>query len=172
MTQGTYAQEPTGVYRGTLLEDMILTVRRIKKPYIDVYVPELHFNDDTPHPLCYVPVWFQSVPLKKGDEVLIQYNQNSLRYPVLYKPVMELDETMVKEKVDLPESEVSAQPTENILNLGNECYLISTAGYSTLIRNGQAVILTDDGVYIKAGGDVKINGDTSVLINGHLKVIP
>jgi hypothetical protein len=193
---GMLTEEATGIWKGVLLEDMILTVQKVMKPYIDVLIPEL-FEDYVPHPLTYVPVWFQTLPLKMGDEVWVQYNQGSTRYPVLYKPAMLMDETMISPQVDIPQDEgfPAPMPTTNIFSLGNLYYLVVTEGYATLLKGQQAIILSDSGVCIKAVSKsesydgaltIKVTGDTGiegmgavsiksaveVVINDHLKVLP
>ena len=172
MVQGTMTEEVTGIWKGTLLEDMIQTVQRVKKPYIDVLIPEL-FEEEFPHPLTFVPVWYQSLPLLKGDEVYIQYNQDSLHYPVLYKPVKEFDKVMTDKQTPLPAGTQfpSAAGTEYVFTLGNGFYLIGTKSYATLIKGKQAIILAESGIYMKAP-DVRIDATNNVIINGHLKVLP
>ena len=74
--------EATGVYVGTLVEDMIETVKREKKLYCKVHIPDF-FAKDSDYPLTYVPFWAMSLPLKKDDKVLVSdMNLEELYYAV------------------------------------------------------------------------------------------
>ena len=76
--------EASGVYEGILTEDMITTVKRVKKPFIDVYIKELFF-DNANYPLTFVPAFNMVLPLKKDQKVWVYFNQENHRYPVLWK---------------------------------------------------------------------------------------
>ena len=94
--------EATGVYIGTLVEDMIDTVKREKKLYCNVLIEDF-FQKGTGYPLTYVPFWAMSLPLKKDDKVLVEFHQGNLMFPVLYKNPDEID-TQFFEKFDTNKS--------------------------------------------------------------------
>ena len=95
--------EATGVFRGILTENMLETIRRCKKNYIDVYI-EAMFFEDKPYPLTFVPEYFRTLPLYKDTEVIVRFYDNNYRYPYLYKLVKSLDTPLYQEDVELPES--------------------------------------------------------------------
>lgn len=90
-TNENIVNEPTGIFKGILQEDMSDTVKRTGKMYCDVYIAEL-FSKDSSYPLTYVPSWAFMMPLKKDDKVLVKFNQEDLMFPVLYKPDYDVDD--------------------------------------------------------------------------------
>lgn len=153
----TVFEEATGVYVGTLQEDMIDTVKRTKKMYCDVLIPEF-FTKFTSYPLTYVPLWAAILPLKKGDRVLVKFNQDNLKYPILYKNDSEVDSEMYS-KFNVPSGTVTSSDTVSVIEIGKDSYILKTDNY-TVIRNknDSCVILTDDGKTYVCGNGVEILG--------------
>jgi hypothetical protein len=152
-SESTFQVEATGVYQGTLQEDMIDTVIRVKKPCIDVLIPELYSNN-TPYPLTFVPVWFMTLPLRKGDQVWVAFSQDNLRYPYLYKPVTDLD-TSFTEPTQLPESGRLVQfppsaSTKAAYKLSEGYYIIATDEYVVLHCNNQAYLINSNGMIMNS----------------------
>lgn len=197
--QGSIFDEATGTYVGELLEDMIDTVSRTHKMYCDVDIPQF-FSKDKAHPLTYVPLWGMSLPLKKGDKVIVKFCQNDLTLPMLYKNPDEIDKGFY-EKFDFGNfvqgGNVTKPTAENTLGsqkIGTDSYLIKTANYTVIHQNNGFLMIDKDGkvyvygsaVNIVATGDVKIDaggnakvfssgsveikGNSGVTINNHLKV--
>lgn len=185
--------EATGVYIGKLVEDMIDTVKREKKLYCNVYIPEF-FAKDSNYPLTYVPFWAMSLPLKKDDKVLVEFHQNNLMYPVLYKNPSEIDEQFYK-KFDIPQGvsgghakQPSAVDTVGAERLGVDSYIIKTDDYTIIHQNngyicldknnklyvqGAEINLISTGTLnIDSSGQLNITGKGNVMINDHLKVLP
>ena len=172
--------ESTGLYVGILLEDMIETVKREKKLYCDVHIPSL-FLKDQKHPLTYVPLWCMSLPLKKGDKVLVQFNQENYLYPVLYKNPTELPESFFN-KFDVGKSieggiieAHNVEESVSVTELGEESYIIKTSSY-TVIHQNDAFILLDknnkvylhgNGINIICSDALKIDSSGSVDIKGN-----
>ena len=50
---------------------MIETVKREKKLYCKVHIPDF-FAEDSDYPLTYVPFWAMSLPLREGDKVMVE----------------------------------------------------------------------------------------------------
>jgi len=83
----------TGIATGTLTEDFIHTVRSTGLPYCKV---ALTINPGTPDavpltlagtqdfPFTYVPSWFFSYPLRKGDEITVYFFNGNIKYPVIF----------------------------------------------------------------------------------------
>lgn len=197
--QGSIFDEATGTYVGELLEDMIDTVTRTKKMYCDVDIPQF-FSKDKAHPLTYVPLWAMSLPLKKGDKVIVEFHQDDLTLPVLYKNPDEIDKGFY-EKFNFGNfvsggnvSKPTAEDTLGAQRIGEDSYLIKTANYTVIHQNNGFILINKDGkIYtygseinivatgdakIDAGGNVKIfgssnveiKGKSGVTINNHLKV--
>lgn len=145
---------PTGVYLGTLQEDMIDTVIETKGQYIKVLVPEL-FDENGDYPYTYVPDWGMVLPLRKDDKVLIRFDQENIRYPVLYRNPSELDTSFYVE-YDLPmDGSLVSFPTKEKTvtghRFGNNSYIITTDRYTLLRQNDQFVMLKDQaGAWINA----------------------
>jgi hypothetical protein len=76
--------EASGVYQGVVQEDMIATVRKTHRPFLDVYMKDL-FSLETGYPLTYVPAFGMVLPLKTGQKVWVYFNHENFRYPVLWK---------------------------------------------------------------------------------------
>lgn len=146
--------EATGVYIGELVEDMIETVKREKKLYCNVYIPDF-FAKDSDYPLTYVPFWALSLPLRKGNRVMVEFHQCNLMYPVLYKNPEEIDSAFF-DKFDTNKSVTGGNiqgytPKDTIgcERIGVDSYLIKTDDY-TVIHQNNGFILIDksDKVYI------------------------
>lgn len=150
-------EEATGVYVGTLQEDMIDTVKKTKKMYCDVLIPEF-FTKATNYPLTYVPLWATILPLKKGDKVLVKFNQDNLKYPVLYKNDSEVDSEMYN-KFTVPSGTVTSSDTVSVIEVGKDSYILKTNSY-TVIRNknSSCIILSDDGKTYVCGKGVEVLG--------------
>ena len=185
MAKDFVGEEATGVFVGELLEDMIDTVARTKKLYCDVYIPQF-FAKDYGHPLTYVPFWAMSLPLRKGDKVLVEFHQNDLTLPVLYKNDSEIDSQFF-EKFEFGNfvsggniSKPTAADTVGATWIGEDSYLIKTDDY-TIIHQNDGFVLIDknneiyiygDKVNIVATGDCKIDagGKTQVFSSSTVEV--
>lgn len=164
--------EATGVYVGTLVEDMITTVAREKKLYCNVHIPEF-FAKDTDYPLTYVPLWAMSLPLKEGDKVLVEFHQDNLMYPVLYKNPNEIDSGFydmfdIHKSTDFP----SNKDTVGAIKLGDNSYIIKTDNYTVIHQNSGFVLLNSSGnVYVYgnnintlSSGKTTITADTNITL--------
>ena len=183
--------EATGVYRGILMEDMIDTVRRVKKPFIDVYVEDLFF-DNADYPLTYVPMFNMVLPLKKDQEVWVQFNQQNHRYPVLWKLADNLDDNYTDEQVDLPSPGTlveipGAEATTEVLKISDDIWFIATASYGVLkwgeqcvLLNGNCLLMNAQAFGVKAGnlefslkdGKAASKGMATPKANGFLCALP
>ena len=150
--------EATGIYVGTLVEDMIDTVAREKKLYCNVHI-ERFFQKDTNYPLTYVPFWAMSLPLKKGNKVMVEFHQGNLMYPVLYKNPDEIDSGFFN-KFDTNKSVnggniqgYTPKDTVGCERIGENSYLIKTDDYTVIHQdNGFILIDKSDKVYIYGNG--------------------
>lgn len=178
MAEQFIGTEATGIYVGTLVEDMIDTVAREKKLYCNVLI-ERFFQKDSNYPLTYVPFWAMSLPLKKDDKVLVEFHQGNLMYPVLYKNPDEIDEQFY-EKFDIPNgvsggraSQPSAVNTVGAFRLGEDSYVIKTDNY-TLIHQGKKgyICIDKDGKIYVQGTDINIiaNGKLNIDASGDIKL--
>lgn len=191
--QGSIFDEATGTYVGELLEDMIDTVTRTKKMYCDVDIPQF-FSKDKAHPLTYVPLWAMSLPLKKGDKVIVKFHQDDLTLPILYKNPDEIDKGFY-EKFDFGNfvsggnvSKPTAKDTLGSQRIGVDSYLIKTENYTVIHQNNGFILIDKDGntyiygsainivstgdVDIDAGSNVKIftSSNTEINTNGNTKI--
>lgn len=150
-------EEATGVYLGTLQEDMIDTVKKTKKMYCDVLIPEF-FTKATNYPLTYVPLWAAILPLKKGDKVLVKFNQDNLKYPILYKNDSEVNSEMYS-RFTVPVNTVTTSDTVSVIEVGKDSYILKTNSY-TVIRNknDSCIILSNDGRTYVCGKGVEVLG--------------
>lgn len=175
---GKVIDENSGVYLGVLQEDMIDTVTRTKRPFIDVLIEGI-FSEDSDYPYTYVPVWGMILNLRKGDKVLVQFNQNNLLYPILFKNPNEVDPSLYK-KFPLPPAgaTVSFPSDEDTLSsykFSDTSYLIVSASYTCLRQQDSCVLLTDNKAYITAS-DVSLlaqsgQGGSLTLEASELKLI-
>lgn len=170
--------EATGVYVGTLVEDMIETVKREKKLYCKVHIPDF-FAKDSDYPLTYVPFWAMSLPLREGDKVMVEFHQCNLMYPVLYKNPDEIDKQFY-EKFNIPNgvtggraSQPTAVDTIGAFKLGENSYVIKTDNYTLIHQgdNGYICIDNDGKTYIQ-GTDINIiaNGKLNIDASGDIKL--
>ena len=166
-------QEATGVYAGTLVEDMIDTVTREQKLYCDVFIPAYWNTEATPHPLTYVPLWAMSLPLKKGDKVLVYFRNGDLSLPVLWK---EKYDTKVEEgfykKYETTTNAGSksdklptAENTVASVRLGTDSYLIKTDSYTVLHQNDGYVLIDKNGKVCVSGSEVVVSTKGNVTID-------
>ena len=193
--------EATGIYIGKLVEDMIDTVKREKKLYCNVYIPEF-FAKDSNYPLTYVPFWAMSLPLKKDDKVLVEFHQSNLMYPVLYKNPDEIDDQFF-EKLDTNKSVSGGniqgyQPKDTVgaERIGENSYIIKTDDYTVIHQNNGFILIDkNDKIYtygseiniissgkmnIDAAQDVQIYANAgckittkgNFTVNNHLQVTP
>lgn len=73
----------SGLFKATLEEDFIITVRETKRPYCKAKVTP--FNDQLKeYPYTYVPQDFWVYPLKEGDIIVVYFFGEDLQYPVLW----------------------------------------------------------------------------------------
>lgn len=170
-------QEATGVYKGTLLEDMVDTVSRTGRLYCDVMIHS-YFREGFPHPLTLVPLWAFMLPLRKGDKVLVRFKDHDYSRPYLWREQDELPGEM-HEDFSFPQGPSggnTAQPdsghTVGAVRLGDGAYVIKTDSY-VLVRQGDAFSLmdTDGNIYVQ-GNDVQVaaNGDLVADAGGDCKV--
>lgn len=186
MAEQFIGTEATGVYIGQLVEDMIDTVKREKKLYCNVYIPEF-FAKDSNYPLTYVPFWAMSLPLRKDDKVLVEFHQNNLMYPVLYKNPDEIDDKFF-EQFDTNKSVSGGniqgyQPKDTVgaERIGENSYIIKTDDYTVIHQNdGFFLIDTEDNVYVYgssvniiSSGNVNIdaNKDIQIYTNANCKIV-
>ena len=163
---GKYFTEATGVFVGELYEDMIETVARTKKLYCDVHIPQF-FAKNFPHPLTYVPLWALSLPLRKGDKVMVEFHQNDLTLPVLYKNPDEIDEQFYKKfefadfvkkdgsqggNVDKPE----AKDTIGATSFGVDSYMIKTDDYTVFHQNNGFVLFDKNNKIYVYGDEINV----------------
>ena len=142
--------EASGVFHGVLQEDMIETVKRVKKPFIDVYMKDLFFEDAN-YPLTYVPMFNMVLPLKKGQEVWVQFNQENHRYPVLWKLFEDLGEGYTGGKFELPgDGDLVTFPdvkdTTEVVKISDDMWFICTASYGVLHWGSQCILLNEDSI--------------------------
>ena len=178
--------EATGVYIGKLVEDMIDTVKREKKLYCNVYIPEF-FAKNSNYPLTYVPFWAMSLPLKKDDKVLVEFHQSNLMYPVLYKNPDEIDKGFF-EKFDTNKSVTggniqgyTAKDTVGAERIGENSYIIKTDDYTVIHQNNGFILIdTEDKIYtygseinLISSGKTNVDSaqDVQVYTNGNCKVV-
>lgn len=162
--------EATGVYIGKLVEDMIDTVKREKKLYCNVYIPEF-FAKDSNYPLTYVPFWAMSLPLRKDDKVLVEFHQNNLMYPVLYKNPSEIDKGYY-EKFDTNKSVTGGNiqgytPKDTIgaERIGVDSYMIKTDDYTVIHQNNGFVLIDKNNKLYVYGSEVNIISSGKVNID-------
>lgn len=139
--------EVSGVFEATLLEDMMDTVNRVKRPFIDCEIPDVLEKDL--HPLTYVPSIFMTYPLKKGDKVLVKFNQDNFRYPVLWKITTEWEDDVVK-SIEFPAdgTEVKFPDPEKVVSVTkiNDGYYVYVTDKYVLVRTGdQFTLLSPSG---------------------------
>lgn len=135
---GNIIDEVSGVFEATLNEDMADTVVRVKRPYIDCHIAAVFDKDQLDYPLVYVPAWYATYPLKKGDKVLVYFNQKCFRYPVLWKIPKEYEADFTKSITFPSDGDLvtfpSAEKVVAVTKLSEGCYVYVTDQY-TLIRN-------------------------------------
>lgn len=164
--------EVTGVYAGTLVEDMIDTVIKYRRPFINCDIPDL-FTVSEEYPLVYVPTWFMTLPLLKGDKVRVVFHQDSMRYPVLWKLDEGYDQSMIAAPTTPSSGELVTFPTIDkviaVQRFAKDFYFFQTAKY-TVLRSGEqftlfsadSTILSNTNIAVKAS-DVKVEVDNYTL---------
>jgi len=159
--------EATGVYKGVLVEDMIDTVNRVKKPFIDVFIKGLFFSD-ADYPLTYVPMINMVLPLKKDQEVWVYFNQGNHRYPVLWKLAADVDKQFTG-TTELPAitglvSFPNAEETTEVTKFSDKCWFIGTKSYGVFRWGDQCILMNDSSVITNAGSKLDFrSGDTITM---------
>jgi hypothetical protein len=165
--------ESTGVYRGVVKENMIDTVHRVKRPFIDVFIEELFF-EDADYPLTYVPMVNMVLPLLEGQEVWVAFNQQNHRYPVLWKLVDKFsDETdFIKEQFNFVfKGEVvsmpSVEPTKTVFKVSDSMWVIATDSYCVMRYGDSCVLMSAGGVFTNADAlNVVVNNLKMDILSG------
>ena len=175
--------EATGVFSGTLLEDMVETVKKTKKLYCDVDIPSW-YNPKFRHPLTYVPLWAFGLPLRKGDKVKVRFEQGDLCNPVLWKveDAKDFDVKELYEKWNIPDfvsggnaRKPEAEAPVNAEWLGKDCYVIHTESYTVLHQNNGFVLIDkDDRVVVRGKGmdivsvdELNVDAEKEIRITGN-----
>lgn len=159
---GTINDETTGIFVGTLLEDMIDTVTKTGRLYCDVDIPRF-YNSNFNHPLTYVPLWAMTLPLKKGDKVFVKFHQDDFTLPVLWKIDGAVDEGMYEEYE--PQQAVEngnikkIEPAKTFYSqkLGDDSFIIKTENYTIIRQNDAYVLLDKDNNIFASGNTVNIS---------------
>lgn len=142
--------EASGVYQGIIKEDMVTTIQRVKKPFIDVFIDKVFF-EDVDYPLTYVPMFNMVLPLKKDQKVWVYFNQDNHRYPVLWKLDDDLDGNYTDKKFDLPSGFPSSEQTTEVLKISDKMWFLSTDSYGVLHWGDQCILLNNDKLLIGNG---------------------
>lgn len=177
--------EASGVYSGVLKEDMVDTVRRVKKPFVDVFIEDLFFEDKD-YPLTYVPMVNMVLPLKKDQKVWVTFPQeNNARYPVLWKLADEYSGDFVdvrydvdrfsKDNVEFP----STEETKEVYKLSDDMWVIVTDSYCVMHYGDSCVLMNSGGVYTNASAfqvvsqsmNLKVLEDLTARIDAAVKLI-
>ena len=151
--------EASGVFLGTLQEDMIDTVRRVKKPFVDVFIEKMFF-DDADYPLTYVPMFNMVLPLRKGQKVWVKFNQGNHRYPMLWKLASDFDDDsgyMKDYKLPKDGSLVTfpgAEDTTEVFKISDSIWFVSTKSYGILHWGEQCVLLDGKRIITNSSGDI------------------
>lgn len=169
MNEPYIQNEASGVFIGVLQEDMIETVKKTKKLYCNVWIPEF-YTKDSDYPLTYVPLWAFSLPLRKNDKVLVRFNQDNLMYPILYKNKSELEDTFFQQ-FDVAKSvdggniqPYTSEDSVGVQKIGVDSYIIKTEDY-TVIRQNNGFILIDKNDKIYAYGS-----ELNIISSGTLNI--
>jgi len=166
--------EATGVFKGVLVEDMIDTVRSVKKPFINVYIGDLFFRD-ADYPLTYVPMFNMVLPLKKDQEVWVYFSQENHRYPVLWK----LADDVSKEYTDkhsLPANGVlvsfpNAEDTTEVMKFSDNFWFIGTKSYGVFHWGDQCVLLNNDSIIMNAKNKIGFKSGGGFMVEAGGKII-
>lgn len=195
MAEDFIGEEASGVFIGELLEDMVDTVARTGKLYCDVYIPQF-FAKNYSHPLTYVPLWAMSLPLRKGDKVMVEFHQCDLTLPVLYKnsDSKDLDMKQMYEKFEFGDfvtggnvQKPVAMKTITAQWIGKDSYIVKTEDYTLVHQNNGFIMIDKNGktyvygsevnvvstgnVNIDSAGDVQIKTTGNFTVNNHLQVL-
>ena len=175
MAEPFIGTEATGIYVGTLVEDMIETVAREKKLYCNVHIESL-FQKDTDYPLTYVPFWAMSLPLREGDKVLVEFHQGNLMYPVLYKNPDEIDEQFF-EQFDTNKSVEGGniqgyEPSDTVgaFKLGVDSYVIKTDDYTVIHQNNGFILIDKEDKIYAYGSEINLISDGTVNVDSKDKI--
>jgi hypothetical protein len=148
--------EATGLYRGVVREDMIDTVHRVQRPFIDVFIDDMFF-EDADYPLTFVPMVNMVLPLLKDQEVWVYFNQQNHRYPVLWKLVAKFgeEEDFLKESFEFALSGNVAtmpdvEPTKTVYKVSDSLWAITTESYCVMHYGDSCVLMNAGGVFVNA----------------------
>ena len=165
--------EASGVYKGIIQEDMIETVRRVKKPFIDVFIEKMFF-EDADYPLTYVPMFNMVLPLKKDQEVWVYFNQENHRYPVLWKLADDFkDGSGYLKDFDMPSDGglvvfPKAEETAEVFKISDSVWFITTKSFGVLHYGEQCVLLNGDSIITNAKGSFNaIAGEVNIEARGN-----
>jgi hypothetical protein len=184
--------EATGVYEGVLYEDMIETVKKNHKLYCDVIINRF-FKEGYKRPLTFVPLWAMSLPLKKGDKVLVKFADNDWSRPYLWREKPEIDEWFWKkwefpEKFEKYTSQPSPDENFSVQRIGEESFILYCKQYTLFRRNGafflfdknnqayvqcdklQAEVRGDCFADVKGDGKLYVKGDAELTVDGDIDI--
>jgi len=165
--------EATGVYQGVLVEDMIDTVKRVKKPFIDVFIEGMFFKD-ADYPLTYVPMFNMVLPLKKDQKVFVYFNQDNQRYPVLWKLADEVSKEYI-DKYGFPKGGLvsfpDAEDTTEVTKFSDFCWFIGTKSYGVFNWGEQCVLLNKDSIITNARGSLQYKSGGDFVVESFNDII-
>jgi hypothetical protein len=147
-----YIPEPTGIFEAELLEDMVVTVSTVKKPFIRCKIPAVFGENLVETPLVYLPIWHRVLPLREGDKVMVKFSQNSPQFPYLWRPTKDYEiPAGMFEKFPMPDDgELVSFPeaTETISSvfINTDFYILSTDEYVLLHTKDTVQILSPNEV--------------------------
>jgi len=164
--------ECTGIYAGVLQEDMIDTLRRVRRPFIDVLVPKIYGEGLSDYPLTYVNPYGMCLPLRRGDRVWVRFEQGNTMYPVLHKMHDPLETEPGEEgggggaangnhfmkdfvfpglKGEVQFDWPKQAPLKQVLKIGPDHWLASSDYYSVWRKGETCFILDASGHYLYGG---------------------
>jgi hypothetical protein len=149
MSNGHINFEKTGIYSGVLQEDMIVTVSRTKRSYMNVFYEGLVASENIDYPLTYLPAYGMVYPLREGDIVWSYFNQKNMRYPVFWRVDAEYTTQMYENWSPPSPGSIVTPPNEQdtigVIQLSEDAFILSTEEYTVLRYGDNAYMFGAEG---------------------------
>ena len=167
--------ELTGVSEAILLEDFMVTARALGGPYCRAKIPSLGWNTGR-FPAIYVPFQALTFALKKGDTVLVKFQQDDIRYPyVWFQPTTGSSVPYPTPTDDCPQPGTKdvAFPSQDKHDysfqvLGNGLIVASNEAYACVRFGTTAQYFWADGQTMYSEGNLAFQG-AEIHLNGSTK---
>lgn len=174
------ALESSGIYRGIVMEDLAVTMKRTGKRFAKIFCPELWADKDGAYPYTYIEGFNELPNLIEGMEVYVSFEQGCQLYPIIKKNMNDMPNESY-ETLSYPNNSSVNFPSTNdermyYANTIDDCVIQKTTNFFT-VKNANTIITMHktDGIIIYCSGNnskiqLECNKTTLTLQDGGFSI--